>query len=121
MAAGNTAVKEASDLPASVKVGRRVYAIEEWDVRGAVGADRYGECAHTEATIRICTIYGQAQAASTLLHEILHAVWAMWRLRDDDNEERTVGALENGIATVWLDNPQVFAWIGAGLASGVQT
>ncbi len=111
---------DAINLPAAVKVGRRVYAVEDWNIRGAVGADRYGECSHTEATIRVCTAYGRHQAAATLLHEILHAVWCMWRLRDDDNEERTVGALENGIATVWVDNPQVFAWIGAGLACGEQ-
>ena len=99
-------------LPKSIKIGWVTYAIEEWSVPGSVGADRYGECSHTENIIRVAFCYGTQQAASTLLHEIMHAIYALWNIKDQDEEERTVKTMAHGLSTVWLDNPAVLDWIG---------
>jgi len=107
----------ASPMPASVKIGHLKYKIVEWAPRESVSADRYGECSHAEQVIRVTRMFGRPKQASTLLHEIIHAIWAMWSIHDGDNEERTVGMLEKGLAAVWVDNPDVFAWIGAGLTA----
>src|SRR5690348_13836632 len=100
------------NLPKSVKVGWRDYAIEEWGQAASVSADRYGECSHAERKFRVALGYGTQQGASTLLHEIMRAIHAVWQIHDDDNEERTVKMLQQGLSTVWRDNPAVMHWIG---------
>ncbi|MDE2103806.1 MAG: hypothetical protein KGL39_41595 [Patescibacteria group bacterium] len=107
-----------SALPASVKIGWCTYRIEQWDTREAVAANRYGETCHTTSKIRVDTGYGTQQAASTLLHEIMHAVSAIWAMDDEDGEERTVKIMQHGLSTVWRDNPEVMAWIGQHLQHG---
>lgn len=107
-----------SDLPASVKVGWATYRIEKWNPREAVATNRYGETNHLSNTIRVDTSYGTQQAASTLLHEIMHAVCTLWARADQDEEERTVKVMQHGLCTVWRDNPEVMAWIGHHLQHG---
>lgn len=98
-------------LPASVKIGYRVYRIVALSSLQAAAKGRYGECSHLECEIRIDLTPGPREAANTLLHEILHAVWYVQHLTDADNEERTVLTLADGLSCVWVDNPEVMAWI----------
>ncbi len=112
------ATKTTSDLPKSVKVAWRDYKIENWDRREAAGAGRYGETVHASKTIKIDMSYGSRQAASTLLHEIMHASAAMWNYQESSKEEEVVSAFQHGLSTVWRDNPDVFAWIGHHLVHG---
>ena len=100
-------------LPATVKVGYRTYRIEIWDTLEAMGANRYGECSHTARCIRVDVRHGPVQAAETLLHEILHAVWTIQMLKDDDGEERAVSAVSNGLTAVWIDNPGLLEWFSS--------
>lgn len=100
-----------NDLPTSVKVGRKIYRIENWEPKSAAAERRCGDAAHEIGRIRVDTSFGPAQAAETLLHEILHAIFYIWSMEDEDNQERTVGAMSNGLATVMRDNPDVFSWI----------
>lgn len=104
-------------LPPFVKVGYRRYKIVEWNPSQAVSADRYGECDHTMHEIRLTLMHGWTKAANTLLHEILHAVWAMQALHDKDEEERYVTSFANGLCSVWSDNPDVIRWIDGGITS----
>lgn len=111
-------MSEEVHLPASVKVGYRVYRIEHWAPRSAAGSNRYGECSHAENVIRVDLSYGLVKAANTLLHELLHACCFVMRFDDKDDEERTVGALSNALTGIWVDNPDVIAWIDFALKSG---
>lgn len=115
---GDTILYVEPDFPMSLKVGWRDYVIERWSHRDAVGADRHGETSHTGGIIRIDLSYGTRQGAATMLHEVMHAIAAIWRIKDDDDEERTVQMIEHGLATVWRDNPKVMAWIGFNLING---
>lgn len=111
-------MKIKSNMPTKVKIGWRDYQIENWAATDAVGADRYGETSHTGNLIRVCSLYGTRQAAQTLLHEICHGIFAVWTMSKDDDEERQVRILSQGLSAVWRDNPGVLAWIGEHLANG---
>lgn len=103
--------------PSKVKIGLHDYKIEVWPPHEASSAHRYGECNHVLHIIRVDTSHTLVQSGETLLHEIIHAVYAVWNIEDDDKEERTVGGLSLGLATVWRDNPDVFAWIAMNLTA----
>ena len=48
------------------------------------------------------------EEANTLLHELLHAVWFCYNLGlDDDQEEKVVGTLANGLMELFARNPEV--------------
>lgn len=105
-----------TDFPTKVKVGWRDYKILEWDLHAARSAECYGETRHIPGEIAIDRTHPVEQQAETLTHEILHVIFRQWSIQDDIGEERTVGALSNGLASVIRDNPDVWAWIQEGLA-----
>jgi hypothetical protein len=49
----------------------------------------------------------------TVLHEINHAIFWAYLLRDNDDEERTVATIATGWTQVFRDNPALLAWIGS--------
>ena len=98
-------------LPASVKIGYRVYKIVEWTASQGAAANKYGECSHVMREIRVDLTHGMREGANTLLHEIVHAICSVWYQSENDKEERTVSLISNGLSTVWVDNPDVMEWI----------
>lgn len=104
-----------TDLPKSIRVGYRDYSIELWAANHAMSAGRYGECDKANAVIRIDVSYGAVKAASTLLHEVLHACCDVGQREDEDSEERTVSVLSNQLAQVWRDNPDFVAFMSDSL------
>ena len=113
-----TSSPSTSDLPKSVKVGWRDYKIEPWSTPEAAMSRRYGETRHGTTTIKIDLGYGTRQAASTLLHELMHAAAAIWNYDDASKEESLVSALGDGLCTIWRDNPAVMHWIGWNIQHG---
>lgn len=105
--------------PGTVKVGYVDYEVSAWDSKEAHIANRYGETDRLKRKIRIDTEHSPHQIGETLLHEILHCIFEMWDLphMSRDEEEKIVRRLSNGLATVWRDNPDVFAWIDACLTA----
>lgn len=51
--------------------------------------------------------------AESLIHELLHAIYHNYVIYDEDKEERTVCTMAGGIAQVWLDNPELIAFLDA--------
>lgn len=98
-------------LPTSVKVGYRVYRIEVLHPVSAKARQLYGECSHMERVIRVDLAHGRREAANTLLHELLHAAFRGGNLEDKDDEERTVSTLADMLSAIWIDSPEVMAWI----------
>lgn len=103
-------------MPASVKVGYRTYRIELWSEQQAQDEDSDGECDHDAGVIRLDPLMDAQKAGNTLLHEIIHAVWYVWSMPEENiAEEFAVDALTNGLATVMRDNPGLFGWMESAL------
>jgi hypothetical protein len=99
-------------LPSKVKVGWCDYEIVDWNHHDAIGARRRGEQCDVSKQIRVDTHLGnQAAIAETLLHEILHAIYCIFTIGQQDDDERITQITSHGLATVIRDNPDVFAWI----------
>jgi hypothetical protein len=109
-------------LPARVKIGYKDYELIELTALEASQHRTAGQTQHILARIKIDLSTGTREAAETLQHEIMHAVWCIWRLPtkpvDTDDEEKIISRLSVGMATVWRDNPAVFAWIAQALVDG---
>ena len=99
-------------FPSKIKIGARDYVLEDWHPTHAAEDGKFGTCDTNYGVIRVCRNHGEQKAATTLIHEIMHAIYAEYSISPDDDEERTVHALSNGMAAVWRDNPAVFAWVG---------
>lgn len=99
-------------LPAeTIKIGYRDYTVipilkSEFDGE-VLGLFNFGK-----GIIKIYTDTDARSVAATTIHEICHAVYAEWGIKDGDTEEPTVTAMATGLATIWRDNPIWFNWIG---------
>lgn len=72
-----------------------------------------------EGLIQIDYTIAPEQQADTLIHEILHAIWASRSMPSRVSEEQAVTKLASGLATVLRDNPFLSLWLGEALAKGV--
>lgn len=98
-------------LPKCVKVGAWNYEIQRWDSKDADDARKYGETSNNQKIIRVDDSFTPQQTASTLLHEIIHAIYCRWRIEKPFDEEQIVDRLTEGLSAVWRDNPEVCFWI----------
>lgn len=62
-------------------------------------------------TIWLCEDLPPQLAAEKLLHEILHAAYAVWHISPRWGEERTVTALAPALTTILRDNPALRRWV----------
>lgn len=104
------------ELPNTVKVGWKTFALEVWDSVDAARAHKYGECDHLAGVIRVDRRYGDAQFAETLLHELMHAAFDIGginRVRDDErySEEAVVSFLSTWMMTLFCDNPWLLGFL----------
>ena len=104
------------ELPATIKVGWKIFTLEVWDPVDAARAHKYGECDHLAGVIRIDRRYGDAQFAETLLHELMHAAFdigGISRVNPDDrfSEEAVVSFLSTWMMTIFADNPWLLGFL----------
>lgn len=57
------------------------------------------------------TFATEKQEAETFLHELLHAIWAVFGLKTKDPEERVINQMSVGMATVISANAGLFTWL----------
>ena len=57
------------------------------------------------------TFASEQQRAETLLHEIIHAIFAVMGIADKDSHERKVSATSIGMAMVFRDNPKLIDYL----------
>lgn len=79
------------------------------DKQVADASESYGTTVHSSQTINVEPTITQVHSEQTLLHEVLHAIWASMALRhivdmNKDKEEHIVSALANGFYHVLKDN-----------------
>ena len=67
-------------------------------------------------TISLNSQLASKEATTTIfLHELLHAIYWFFGLKEKSKEERVVDNLSTGLAMVYKDNPKLVAWINEGL------
>jgi len=105
-------------LPFSVlKFGAHDVAVEEMDHADSDERGVFGSFKGSRFLIRIQTSGIPARKmAQTALHEILHGIYWLWNVQDDDKEERIVTQLSQGLSAVLRDNPAFAKWLVETLA-----
>lgn len=82
-------------------------------LKGIVGVFKDREC-----LIEIAVEQSPQQQADTLIHELLHAIWATRNFPDRMGEEAVCTRLASALATVIRDNPALCAVLERALCSG---
>ena len=93
-------------LPSEVKIGCHVYAIKSIDPELANALKVAGRCMPDCGVIELAADLNRGQALEVLLHEILHAIFHVFVIEDEDKGERTVSILGTALAWVFQDNPE---------------
>lgn len=107
------------NMPYQILVGWKIYRVEVWNHELAEAHHKYGECDHVAGVIRIDLHYGHRQAAETLMHEILHAIYCVGCLvaqREvtepmNVSEEHVVSYTASWLAAVMVANPALLAYL----------
>lgn len=74
--------------------------------------DRVGAYHPNEGEIWLLAGLPALEELHTLLHELLHAVWRARTIDPEDDEERTVAALAEGLTELLVRNPELAARLG---------
>lgn len=107
-------------MPKSVRVGPYDFALRSMSDMQARGIDAFGTFSQAEGCITICDALTSEQlAVDTMLHEISHAIYWAYHIRDTDGEERTVSIMGTAWMQVFRDNPAILEWIAKGLGHGL--
>ena len=85
----------------------RFISKEEAEERGI-----WGTFVPAESTIYVADCGTAADLLDTILHEVLHALYYVWNLNDEDDEERTVHTLASALQAIFVDNKQFYKAIG---------
>lgn len=100
------------DLPPAVRIGPH-------DIRfatlGPAEAQRnYGTFVPAEQEIRLHEDYASgSMAVDTVLHEVLHAIFAVATVQVKQGEEHVVSVIATYLAQIIRDNPQLVTWLQA--------
>lgn len=98
-------------LPRKVKIGCYDISVVDWHPHAAAALGRYGEFSSLELLIRIDLSVNPVVIANTLLHELMHAIYWVYEIRDGDDQERTVTTMATGMTQVFKDNPNIVNFI----------
>lgn len=98
------------DLPKSVRVGPHDVRFER--LNGEDAKRNYGTFLPAELAINLQDKYASgSQAADTILHEIIHAIFAVWSVDVKRGEEHIVSVLGTSLTQIIRDNPGLIAWL----------
>ena len=92
-------------LPSKVYVLGHEYTIEEMSETLFKEREAYGDCDNEQKRIRIYCGTVQSSTRDTLLHEILHAAWALLYIQSKDEEEKIVSRLST-LLIGFFDDPR---------------
>jgi hypothetical protein len=99
-------------LPKTMRVGGYDFRIQKVSTAEAASSQRYGECSSVQQLIGIQEWFpSRYKCVDTVVHEITHAIFWAYDLKDDDKEERIVCALGSGWMAFYRDNPWFLDWI----------
>ncbi len=95
-------------LPKEVRIGPYKISI----VVTELDDDISGEFSFGRLGVRISPKQPSAVfAADTVLHELLHAIWRIYNIRQDDLEEKMVTCVALAMVQMFHDNPGLVGWL----------
>lgn len=95
-----------------LKVGYRSIAIGPMPEGVYESSNHLGEFRRGAGTITVYAGQPVDELADTIIHEVLHAIWAERELGQKVEEEAAVTALAHGLTAVFKDNPEFAAvWL----------
>ena len=106
------------DLPRTIKIGAYDYRVREVEPYELTDASNVGQASHRTMEILINRHGDRNCAHATLLHELMHCIIYHWHVSAGDDQERFVSTLEEGLACVMKDNPDLFSAISAAFHKG---
>lgn len=119
---------DVSEVPQPIKIGYRLIRVEEIPPKDHRIGVYTGQMDIHAGAIFLYPGLDRNQAAEVIIHEILHGIWKVFGLPDNDEnkdarlepmtQERCVSSISNGLATVMTDNPRLFKWIQDALNDG---
>lgn len=100
-------------LPSKVYVLGHEYIIEEMSEKLHKEREAYGDCCNEKKLIRIYCGMAMSAVRDTLLHEILHAVWNLYYLQNNEEEEKAVSRISTGLIGLFDDprNAKVMSFL----------
>jgi len=100
-------------LPSKVYVLGHEYAIEEMSEKTHKEREAYGDCCNDRKLIRVYCDMIMSGVRDTLLHEILHAVWHLYYLQNNEEEEKAVSRISTGLIALFDDprNAKVMSFL----------
>ena len=103
-----TSKRQRLGVPNSVKIGSVNYSIDFVpDLRDDDGERLTGQHDYNVGVIRLDdAVYNMDILHNTLMHEVLHGIWAHQSL-PTANEEEYVSSIANGLTMVLKDNPKL--------------
>lgn len=100
------------DLPPSVRVGPHDIRFAALGV--AEARKNYGTFVPAEQEIRLHDEYASgSMAVDTVLHELIHAIFAVATVQVEHGEEHVVSAVATCLAQIIRDNPEFVSWLQA--------
>lgn len=98
-------------LPETICIGYQDIEIIETDFPEG----EHGVYIPEKSQIRVQCGLSPREYLNTVLHECLHAIFSVYGVkslvRDDEEEEKIVGALGNGLTEILSRNPEMARWM----------
>jgi hypothetical protein len=98
-----------------VRIGPVDYAITAEDIEDPEYGENYGSF-HPGDGIEICPEQDPGAMALTVMHEIVHAMWATYKLPEMIDEETAAARLEGPLLAFLRDNPELIRLLVAAAA-----
>jgi len=102
-------------LPESVKISGYTFKFSVLDRIQANADNVYGRFSSQTLIIEIDTSVPSFHVLDSFIHEITHAIYWCYNLRDGDSEEKVVSLIARGWQQVYRDNPDVLKFISDNL------
>ena len=100
-----TVIMRMKKLPSKAYVLGYEYVIEDMSEKLHKEREAYGDCCNEKKLIRVYCGTAMAMVRDTLLHEILHAIWHLSYLQNNEEEEKAVSRLSTGLIG-FFDDPR---------------
>ena len=92
-------------LPSKVYVLGHEYIVEQMSEKLHKDREAYGDCCNEKKIIRVYCGTASSVIRDTLLHEILHAVWSLSYLQNNEEEEKIICRISTALIG-FFDDPR---------------